>query len=383
MVLTYENRLADQYRTGAPCTILMVAQAYVLTIFAKKIIPLLKIKTNNLATMYISENQSLLAYNTFRLNVQSKRYAEYDSEAELKELLRRFAGERILPLGKGSNVLFVNDFEGVVLRSRMQKARTLAEKGASVDIEVDGGLELDSLIAQTVNMGLGGLENLSHIPGTVGACAVQNVGAYGVEIQDVIQKIYAMEISSRQVREFSVNECEYGYRQSIFKTKLRGRYIVTRVVFRLSFNWIAHLDYKGVRERIEGEPTLQKIRDAIITIRREKLPDVDKIGSAGSFFKNPIVSAERLTELREQWSDMPYYFVDSGHFKLSAAWLIEHCGLKGKQVGGARVYDKQPLVIINAHQASSGDIISLAEQIMTTVRAKTGIELSPEVEYVN
>lgn len=330
--------------------------------------------------MTVQENISLLGRNTFKMNVRTRVWAEYTSVAELQDLLRRYAGQPMMAIGAGSNLLFTKDFNGVLLHSGMCRARTLDEDSDSVLIEAESGLVLDELIEQIVDMGLGGLENLSHIPGEVGASAVQNVGAYGVEAKDVIVSVNTVEIATGKPRTFTNPECRYGYRDSIFKNELRGRYVVTSVVYRLQKHPVLHLDYGNLRAL--NPQSLREVRDAVIRIRRQKLPEVDELGSAGSFFKNPVIPVSQFEALQSQYPAIPHYETKDG-VKIPAAWLIEQCGCKGKTVGGAQVFERQPLVIINATgTATPDDIIRLARSVIDAVRSRFSITLSPEVNYI-
>lgn len=306
---------------------------------------------------------------------------EYHSVEELRALLDKYRGEEILAIGAGSNLLFRGDYDGVVLHSAMRRARALDENGDEVLIEAESGLVMDELIAQLCDMGLWGLENLSHIPGEVGASAVQNVGAYGVEAKDAIVRVKAIAIADGQERVFENEECRYGYRDSIFKNELKGQYIVTSVVYRLWKTPHPVLDYGHLRAVTGDTPTSNQVREAVMQIRRQKLPEVSEIGSAGSFFKNPIVAREVYERIAAEYDKVPHFEQDGG-VKIPAAWLIEQCGWKGKRVGGAQVYEKQPLVIVNADHATPEDVMTLAEQICQSVQEKFGISISPEVNYI-
>ena len=331
--------------------------------------------------MNIKENISLLPYNTFRMDVKAKRFAEYGSVDELRELLQRYKGERLLHIGQGSNLLFTKDFDGVVLHSSMRRARCLNEDNEHVWIEADNGLVLDELIEQLCDMGISGLENLSHIPGEVGASAVQNVGAYGVEAKDVIESVRAVSLENGEERVFTNAECRYGYRDSIFKNELRGQYIITHVVYRLNKHFKPKLEYGNLQREVGDKPTPMSVRKAVVRIRRQKLPEVSELGSAGSFFKNPIVPREVYDTIAAGYDRVPHFEQDGG-VKIPAAWLIEQCGWKGKQHGGAQCYEKQPLVLVNADNAKPEDIVNLAAAICKDVKEKFGIEISPEVNYI-
>ena len=319
--------------------------------------------------------------NTFRMDVRAKIYAEYRSVDELRELLQQYRGERLLHIGAGSNLLFTGDFNGVVLHSAMRRARATREDDNHVFIEAENGLVLDDLIAQLCDMGLSGMENLSYIPGEVGASAVQNVGAYGVEAKDVITEVRALAIADGSERTFTNAECRYGYRDSIFKNDLRGQYIITGVTYRLDKQFVPKLDYGNLRCEVEANPTPMDVREAVIRIRRQKLPEVSEIGSAGSFFKNPIVPREQYEAIAAQFERVPHFDQDGG-VKIPAAWLIEQCGWKGKTIGGAQCYAKQPLVLVNTGNATPQDVITLAQNICDSVHDRFGITISPEVNYI-
>ena len=309
--------------------------------------------------MTIKENISLLPYNTFGIDVKARLFIEYYSLDELRQVLREHKGEPILHIGQGSNLLFTQDFDGVILHSGMARAKFLDDN----TVEAQNGLRLDDMIAQLTDMGYAGLEKLSLIPGEVGASAVQNVGAYGVEAKDVIERVYTLDVETLEERVFTNAECKFGYRDSIFKHELKGKYIVTSVVYKVK----------------PGEAS--KTREEIIETRNGKLPKVGEVGSAGSFFMNPFVPEEQANALLAQYPDMPHYPTPQG-VKIPAAWLIEQCGWKGKTLGGAQVWPKQPLVIVNANNASAQDIIDLAAQVSASVKDKFGIEIRPEVNYI-
>lgn len=310
-------------------------------------------------SMKIQENISLLPYNTFRMDVKAKVFAEYSSVEELKELLQKYEGERILHIGQGSNLLFTKDFDGVILHSGMARARFLDDE----TVEAQNGLRLDDLIAQLTDMCYCGMEKLSLIPGEVGASAVQNVGAYGVEAKDVIVRVNTLDVETLEERVFTNEECRFGYRDSAFKHELKGKYIVTSVVYHVS----------------KGDAI--KTREEIIETRNGKLPKVGETGSAGSFFMNPFVPEEQANALLAQYPDMPHFPSPQG-VKIPAAWLIEQCGWKGKTMGGAQVWPKQPLVIVNANNATAADIMALAAAVGQSVKDKFNITINPEVNYI-
>jgi UDP-N-acetylmuramate dehydrogenase len=309
--------------------------------------------------MIVKENISLLPYNTFGIDAKAKIFVEYGSIEELKQALQQYKGEKILHIGQGSNLLFTKDFDGVILHSGMARARFLDDE----TVEAQSGLRLDDLIAQLTDMAYCGMEKLSLIPGEVGASAVQNVGAYGVEAKDVIIRVHTLEVETLQERVFTNEECRFGYRDSAFKHELKGKYIVTSVVYHVS----------------KGDAS--KTREEIIETRNGKLPKVGEVGSAGSFFMNPFVPDEKANELLAQYPDMPHFPSPQG-VKIPAAWLIDQCGWKGKTLGGAQVWPKQPLVIVNVHNATAQDIIDLAAAVSQSVKDKFGIDIHPEVNYI-
>lgn len=305
-------------------------------------------------------NISLLPYNTFGIDVKAKRFIEYYSLDELRDVLQANRNEQILHIGQGSNLLFTKDFNGIILHSGMARARFIDDE----TVEAQNGLRLDDLIAQLTDMGYSGMEKLSLIPGEVGASAVQNVGAYGVEAKDVIIRVNTLDIQTLEERVFTNDECRFGYRDSAFKHELKGKYIVTSVVY--------HVTPGGAA----------KTRREIIETRKAKLPSVGEVGSAGSFFMNPFVPEEKADALLKQYPEMPHFPSPQG-VKIPAAWLIEQCGLKGKTLGGAQVWNKQPLVIVNATgKAKPDDIIALAKLVSDSVLDKFGISISPEVNYI-
>ncbi len=350
-----------------------------------------------------------MPYNTFHLDVKAKEVIEYTTIEDLREVLLSHQGQPMLAVGEGSNLLFTQDYEGTLLVSRMARAKATKETETEVWIEAESGLKLDSLIEQLVAMELTGMENLSYIPGTVGASAVQNVGAYGREAKDVIEEVHTLSVADAQPRVFTNEECRFGYRDSIFKNELKGQYIVTSVVYKLQKNGPLYLDYGNLRAALEGqELTAEAVREAVIRIRKQKLPEVSELGSAGSFFKNPVIPESQFLQLQHQYPTIPHFiinsptgvagptaqrsfsdsglsakrsFSDSGH-KVPAAWLIEQCGWKGKRIGGAQCYEQQPLVIVNTGTAAAQDIIALAQAIIDSVQQRFGITLHPEVNYI-
>lgn len=336
--------------------------------------------------MVIKENVSLLSYNTFGIDVKTDFLIEYDSASDLQAVLRSdiVRENRTLHIGGGSNLLFLNDFKGVILHSAIHSIEKVQEDNDFVFLEVGSSVNWDNFVEYCVLHGLGGVENLSLIPGEVGSSAVQNIGAYGVEVRELIVEVTAVNIETAEFKIFSNNDCHYSYRDSIFKNELKGKYIITSVQFRLDKTPKFRLDYQSLEKEVmnNGEVNLQNIRNTIISIRETKLPDPKVSGNAGSFFMNPIVTKENFHDLMEKYPTMPHYFVSETDEKLPAGWLIEQCGWKGKHIGNAGVHDKQALVLVNLGGATGAEIVHLAEQIQQSVQEKFGIELKPEVNYI-
>ena len=337
--------------------------------------------------MRIEAHCPLQEKHTFHLPVKARYYVEYDTVDELCAFLKDSPLSRQYPLyhiGGGSNLLFLHDYAGVILHSAIRYIETLSEDSDSLVLRVGAGVVWDDFVAYCVGQNWGGVENLSLIPGEVGASAVQNIGAYGVEVKDVIEKVETIDIHTAQPRVFTQEECAYGYRDSIFKNRYRGEYIVTAVQYRLQKKATLRLDYGNLREAVSkcASPTLADVRRAVVEIRRSKLPDPDEIGNAGSFFKNPVVPVAHYEALKKRFPDMPHYPVDEQRVKLPAGWLIDRAGWRGKSHGGAGVYEKQSLVLVNRGTATVGDITGLADEIVRSIKATYDIELSPEVNYI-
>ena len=366
--------------------------------------------------------------NTFGMKVKSRCFIEYDSVADLVDIEFEELSRPVLHIGGGSNLLFTDDFKGTVLHSKVNFIEILddchfdqssdchsdqssdchsdqssdchfdqaqrVEK--SVLVSVGAGVVFDDFCAWAAKEGLWGVENLSYIPGEVGASAVQNIGAYGVEVKDLIRTVYCYDTVEEEFVHFCVDECGYGYRDSIFKNpEIKGRYIVTHVVFALSREPQPRLDYGHLKDAVLAEAagrelTPAMIRKVIIRIRKEKLPEPSVMGSAGSFFKNPVISREHFSRIEaaakaELGPDyaVPHYDLPDGTVKVPAAWMIEQCGWKGRRSGGAAVWDKQPLVIVNyTGEAYPEEIVGLERRIISSVKARFDVELHPEVEHV-
>lgn len=331
---------------------------------------------------------SLTAHNTFGIAATCDEFIEYTSVEELQMILPKINHKHWLHLGAGSNILFVHPhFEGVILHSGIKGWEKVSETNDTVDIRAGAGEEMDTFIAKMIDHGYYGLENLSHIPGEVGASAVQNVGAYGVEAGDYIIKVEAIEVATQQIVTLHHDDCHYAYRFSEFKGDWRGKYIITHVTFRLNKVFTPILSHKSVPQRLADLGiTLEKVqatdlRQAIIDIRSAKLPDPKITGSAGSFFMNPIVAPEVAANLLERYPNMPHYSMPNG-VKISAGWLIEQAGWKGKSLGNAGVHPQQALVLINKGGATGEEVAHLAQKIQQDIEQEFGISLHPEVMFL-
>jgi UDP-N-acetylmuramate dehydrogenase len=334
--------------------------------------------------------QDLTKMNTFGMKVKARCFIEYDSVADLVDIEFEELARPVLHIGGGSNLLFTDDFKGTVLHSKINFIEIL-DNGL---VSVGAGVVFDDFCAWAAKEGLWGVENLSYIPGEVGASAVQNIGAYGVEVKDVIRTVYCYDTVDEEFVSFDVSECGYGYRDSIFKDpEIKGRYVVTHVVFALSREPMPRLEYGHLREAVEAAGAMltpELIRKVIIKIRKEKLPEPSVMGSAGSFFKNPVISAEHFQKIESAAKaefgaeyKVPHYDLPDGMVKVPAAWMIEQCGWKGRRSGGAAVWEKQPLVIVNyTGEAYPEEIVGLEKRIVASVKAKFGVDLHPEVDHI-
>ncbi|MDR1414364.1 MAG: UDP-N-acetylmuramate dehydrogenase [Odoribacteraceae bacterium] len=331
----------------------------------------------------INELAALKKRNTFGVEATCRRWVECDNE---EELLNFITADGLKPgdffvLGGGSNVLFTADYQGAIIHPAIRGRKLAGAEGTDILVRVGAGESWDEFVSWAVDRGFWGVENLSMIPGRVGAAPVQNIGAYGVEIGDRVARVEAIDAERGERVTLDGVACRFGYRDSIFKNEWRDRFIVTRVTFRLSKTPCPRLDYKGVQEEIdrEGEPTLPVIRRAITRLRESKLPDVRAMGNAGSFFKNPVVEQALADRLLEKHPKMPVYPAGEGQVKLAAAWLVERSGSKKSTIGGAGVHDKQALVLVNKRGATGDDILRLANEIQRGVLLRFGVQLQPEV----
>jgi len=333
----------------------------------------------------VYKDYSLKARNTFGVDAKAAIFVEYNSVKELKDLiLNGTITTPCLHIGAGSNLLFTSDYKGTILHSCIKGIEVIGEDDEVVSVRVGSGVVWDDFVAYCVEHGWYGAENLSLIPGEVGASAVQNIGAYGVEVKDLISSVETINLSGKECV-FRTNECEYVYRGSLFKRPEMKQTFVTYVNYSLSKKAHYCLDYGTIRQEIEKYPsiTLKTVRQLIIDIRRKKLPDPEELGNAGSFFINPIVPNAQFGALQKVYKDIPHYKLNSEQVKIPAGWLIEQCGWKGKSLGPVAVYDKQALVLINKGGATGADVVALSEAIQNSVRVKFGIDIYPEVNFVS
>ena len=337
--------------------------------------------------MKIQKDYSLLPHNTFGMDVKASLFVEYASVEELKEVLAQYSLEEghWFHIGGGSNLLFTGDYAGTILHSAIQGYEVLYEDADEVVVRVGAGVVWDDFVAYTVAHDWYGAENLSLIPGEVGASAVQNIGAYGVEAKDLIAQVETVEVATGEKRVFDSAACGYAYRESVFKLSLKHQYIVTHVSYRLKKTPCYRLDYGNVRSELEKrgcELTLTNVRQTIIDIREAKLPNPKVQGNAGSFFMNPMILRAQFEELLSVYPQMPHYVMDEERVKIPAAWMIDQCGWKGKQMGHAGVHDKQALVLVNRGGATGAEVIALSEAIQKSVFDKFGVNISPEVNFI-
>ena len=331
----------------------------------------------------ITEYKSLKRLNSFGFEAKARYFAAPESVDEARDVLRRFKGTSIFVLGGGYNVVFAADFDGLVINPRMTGMEIVDDSERCSVTRVGAGVVWDDFVHFAVEHDLSGVENLSGIPGNVGASPVQNVGAYGMEAKDSIVSVGGVFTDDGSVFELTNAECRFAYRDSVFKNELRRKTLVTHVTFGLSKKHTFKLDYGNLREEATrcGEPDLNAVRRAVLAVRASKLPDPVVLGNAGSFFKNPVVETERAEELRRQYPQMPT-FPAGRATKLSAAWLIESCGLKGRRSGNVGVHEKQSLVLVHYGGGTAEELLEFARRIQATVEGRFGVRLEPEVVVV-
>jgi UDP-N-acetylmuramate dehydrogenase len=335
--------------------------------------------------MHFQEDVPLRSYNSFGIDAKARYFATFSDTVMLAAQLKTKGDLPLLVLGGGSNVLLTRDFDGLVLRNEIEGMETVREEGDSVFVKAGAGVNWHRFVLHCIHNDYAGVENLSLIPGSVGASPMQNIGAYGIEIKDVFHELEAMEIATGKLVTFSHADCAFGYRESVFKNKFKGQFIITSVTYRLSKTPVFHIEYGAIRQELDAmgvtQLSIAAISQAVINIRSSKLPDWTVIGNAGSFFKNPQVSLDKYAELKTAYPNIVAYPQDAG-MKLAAGWLIEQCGWKGFREGDAGCYPKQALVLVNYGTATGGEIYALSEKIIESVEEKFGVLLEREVNII-
>jgi UDP-N-acetylmuramate dehydrogenase len=339
--------------------------------------------------MTISENVDLKPFNTFSIAAKARYFVSVSKESDFKELLNTqvYKNNRVLILGGGSNMLLTRDFEGLVIQNSLKGIEVVDSNEHHVTLKVAAGEAWHDLVMYAVDHNWGGLENLSLIPGTVGAAPMQNIGAYGVEVKEVITRVDAIDRSNGKLKMFSNSECMFGYRESVFKHDLKEKFFISSVTLSLTNN-THHLNtsYGAIADTLKSmnvlQPTIKNVSDAVISIRQSKLPDPKKIGNAGSFFKNPTISINQYNKLKEEFKAIPGYISENQDVKVPAGWLIEQCGWKGKRINDIGVHQHQALVLVNYGNGSGDEILQLSKNIIASVNDKFGIQLIAEVNII-
>lgn len=335
----------------------------------------------------IEQNISLKPYNTFGIDVKASAFGRFQSLETLKALLSNRDPEiPLLILGGGSNILLTKDLPFFVLKNEIEGIETISETDEQVVLKVGSGVEWHTFVRHTVEQGFGGIENMSLIPGSVGASPMQNIGAYGAEIKDTFVSLEALHIESLELHTFNKEQCQFGYRESVFKRALKDQYVIVSVSYQLTKHPKINTSYGAIQSEIEvmgiENITVDVVSQAVMNIRRSKLPDPKVLGNAGSFFKNPVVSKEVFDQLHLNYPDAPHYPQESGEEKLAAGWLIEKAGWKGKRVGNCGVHEKQALVLVNYGGATGGEIYDLSTAIIEDIYSKFGVRLEREVNIL-
>lgn len=338
--------------------------------------------------MQVNENRSLLVYNTFHIDASCRYFAEVNSEQELLELQQRpeYKNNPHLVIGGGSNLLLTKDFNGLVIKNNIKGRELVRETADHYEVKIGAGENWHQFVLWCIGNNYAGVENLSLIPGNVGASPMQNIGAYGVEIKEVFSRLEAIHQLTGERKTFSKEECEFGYRESVFKHKYKGQFIITSVTYRLNKQPQFNTSYGAIEKELEimgvKELSIKAISDAVIRIRSSKLPDPAQIGNAGSFFKNPEVSAEKFEDLKKEFPTIVAYPLENGNVKLAAGWLIEQSGWKGKRFGDAGVHVNQALVLVNYGNAKGSEIYELSQKVLDSVSGKFGVLLEREVNII-
>jgi len=337
--------------------------------------------------MPIEEYKSLKPYNTFSIDCGARYFVSIQSINDLKEVLQSKIHSKIFILGGGSNMLLTQDIDALVIHINLKGIEIISENKNTISLKVMAGENWHDFVKYCINHNYGGLENLSLIPGNVGTAPIQNIGAYGVELKDVFNSCNTISLNNHSEKQFSKEECKFGYRNSIFKNEKKGKFIITSVIFNLTkTNHNISIGYGAIKEQLNNfqieNPTLKEISDAVIQIRKSKLPDPKKLGNCGSFFKNPIINDVEFKKFHNNYPQAPYYKISNSEYKIPAGWLIEQSGFKGKRIGDAGVHKKQALVLVNYGNATGKEIVSLSKKIQTKVKEDFGISMTPEVNII-
>ena len=338
--------------------------------------------------MNIIENYPLLKLNTFGIDVKAKYFTSINTINELIEVTKTnvFKDLELLILGGGSNILFTKDFDGLVILNNIKGKEIISQNQQSIFLKIGAGENWHELVMYCVDNGWGGIENLSLIPGNTGTAPMQNIGAYGVEIKETFIELEALEISSGKIVKFNNSDCEFGYRESVFKNKMKNQYIILNITLELKKNPVLNINYGDVKAILESQniknPGIKEVSNAIISIRQSKLPDPKKIGNSGSFFKNPIVRLNQLELIKKKYPNVVNYEINENEFKIAAGWLIERAGWKGKKFNNYGIHEKQALVLVNYGLANGMEIFELSEKIILDIKDKFGITLEREVNII-
>lgn len=340
--------------------------------------------------MQIEHNISLQGYNSFGVAAIARYFSRFPSLAELQEIINHYqplqTKKQLLILGGGSNILFTQDFDGLVVKNEIKGIELVKEDSHYYYIKAAAGENWHQFVMYCVDNGLGGVENLSLIPGNVGASPMQNIGAYGVEIKDVFYELEAYHLGEQQLTTFKREDCAFGYRESVFKHKYKGQFVITAVTFKLNKQHQPNTSYGAIEQELikagVEQPGIRAVADAVMNIRRSKLPDPAQMGNAGSFFKNPVIDAAQFSMIKKTYPEIVGYPAEKGKVKVAAGWLIEQCGWKGFKKGNAGVHTRQALVLVNYGGASGMDIYNLSTEVMHSVEVTFGILLEREVNII-
>ena len=337
--------------------------------------------------MHIEEHKSLKTHNTFSIDCRARYFVSIQSINDLKEVLQSKVHSKIFILGGGSNILLTQDIDALVIHINLKGIEIISENKNTISLKVMAGENWHDFVKYCINHNYGGLENLSLIPGNVGTAPIQNIGAYGIELKDVFNSCNTISLNNHSEKQFTKEECKFGYRNSIFKNEEKGAFIITSVIFNLTkTNHNISIGYGAIKEQLNNlqieNPTLKEISEAVIQIRQSKLPDPKKLGNCGSFFKNPIINDIEFKQFHNNYPQAPYYKISNSEYKIPAGWLIEQSGFKGKRIGDAGVHKKQALVLVNYGNTTGKEIVSLSKKIQTKVKEDFGISITPEVSII-